>query len=366
MNITKRIFLLTACLMAAISSLCKQPASPAGDSEEQVRKAILLIDNGAINDAIKVLEDVLKADSTDYPAKYELGLAHYLNGNYTTAIETFRSLTFHQNCTDTVYAMLGNAYDLAGSPEKADSTYKAGLSRFPRSGYLHNELGSMALRTGNLSAALSYYLNGVQTDPDFISCYYRASYLLLRRVDPVAGLILGDIYLSLERSNGDRLSQITMLMADAYHKMLKVDDDTVSVAFPPADYADNESITLALQFLEPTRQLYYEAVRHAAATVKPDELYTETLCDIRSAITDYFLANDSTASLTYMTHLQAVRNSGCENAYNHLIVLGNDNDRLSGWATSHPYEWNTFADWFNGYTPDVSRLFNQVPHKPAK
>lgn len=53
----------------------------------------------------------------------------------------------------------------------------------------------------------------------------------------------------------------------------------------------------------------------------------------------------------YLRHLKAVRESGCENAYNHYVVLYGDQPAFKRWVALHPIEWQRFADWFDSYNP---------------
>ena len=57
------------------------------------------------------------------------------------------------------------------------------------------------------------------------------------------------------------------------------------------------------------------------------------------------------ALLAYLRHLKAVRESGCENAYNHYVVLYGDQPAFKRWVALHPIEWQRFADWFDSYNP---------------
>ena len=43
--------------------------------------------------------------------------------------------------------------------------------------------------------------------------------------------------------------------------------------------------------------------------------------------------------------------SGCENAYNHYVVLYGDQPAFKRWVALHPIEWQRFADWFDSYNP---------------
>ena len=82
-------------------------------------------------------------------------------------------------------------------------------------------------------------------------------------------------------------------------------------------------------------------------------LDAETICRLRTAIADQLLNNELIADSKnpYLRHLKAVRESGCENAYNHYVALYGDQPAFKRWVALHPIEWQRFADWFDSYNP---------------
>ena len=126
--------------------------------EDKIIEAITLMDEGKYAPSIRILRDVLATDSTNYHARYELGYAYYLAGNYRQSATEYAPLVDYPEANDQTFSMLGNALDMAGDRKRALDAYYDGIKRFPNSGKLHVELGTMALIDGDSKTAMACYL----------------------------------------------------------------------------------------------------------------------------------------------------------------------------------------------------------------
>ena len=102
--------------------------------EDKIIEAITLMDEGKYAPSIRILRDVLATDSTNYHARYELGYAYYLAGNYRQSATEYAPLVDYPEANDQTFSMLGNALDMAGDRKRALDAYYDGIKRFPNSG----------------------------------------------------------------------------------------------------------------------------------------------------------------------------------------------------------------------------------------
>ena len=340
----------------ALSLACAAGWAERVNYEAEITQAISLMDEGKYAPSIRILRDVLQKDSANYYARYELGYAYYLAGNYRQSAANFRQVVDCPNTTDQAYSMLGSALDMAGDRQQALDVYTAGIKRFPSSGMLHVELGTMALIDGDSKTAMACYLHAVKVAPDYTPGLYRAAMLLFASDRPDMALCYGEMYLAKEGENKSRLQDISSQIVSAYRSVARIDGDTLTVHFPPA------SITLSpdsgAEDLEKAMMrfdvIYGINFSRAVKTLgKVSALDAETLCRLRTAIADQLLSDEmlSDSRNPLLLHLRAVRASGCENAYNHYIVLYGDQPAFKRWVALHPIEWQQFADWYDGYNP---------------
>lgn len=346
----KRLFLaLLALTFAAGSGMAERIKY-----ESQIEEAVRLMDEGKMVPSIRILRDVIASDSTNYYARYELGYAYYLSENYRQAVKTLEPLVDYPEANQQTYSILGGALDMAGDRQRAVDTYQAGLKRFPKSGMLWVELGTMALIDEDTKSALTCYLNAVKVEPDYTPGLYRSALLLGTTDNPELALCYAEMYFVKESENTQRLQDMSSLIVEKYRSVLQIDGDTVSVHLPRktmtlgSDASANDFQKMMMRF-----DLFYGMAFERAAKQlgKVAELDAETLCRLRTLIADDLLTDEliSDSRNPYLLHLRAVRASGCENAYNHYLLLAADAAALRNWVALNPIEWQKFVDWFSGY-----------------
>ena len=312
--------------------------------DDKIYEAIRLINNSDLSSAIRLLNEVLDEHPNHYGATYELALAHFLNKNYEKTAELLQRAVTMPDATDQTFAMLGNAYDMCGDKEKAMTTYNEGLKKFPKSGYLYTELGITSAIHENYDDAISYHWKGIQADPDFSSNYYWATKIYASSSEPMWALVLGEMYLAVEKFNAKRLYEVSGIIAQTYRSMLEIEGDSITVkqSQPINIYIDEKSDDPE-QFVKAMMKLsvQFPASLHIAAAIEaPDSIDAETLCLIRERFTDQIVSNEilwKKYPNPFVSHLVAVRNAGVENAYLHYILLLNNPAELKkmGGAASY-------------------------------
>ena len=297
--------------------------------EDKIIEAITLMDEGKYAPSIRILRDVLATDSTNYHARYELGYAYYLAGNYRQSAAMYEPLVDYPEANDQTFSMLGNALDMAGDRKRALDVYYDGIKRFPKSGKLHVELGTMALIDGDSKTAMACYLRAVKVAPDYTPGFYRTAMLLFNSDRPELALCYGEMFLAKESENKSRIEAVSKGIVDTYRSIVRVDGDTLTTHFPATNITLSTNSTAADLEREFLRfdVIYGVDFDFAAKSLgKVAAFDAETICRLRTAIADQLLNNELIADSKnpYLRHLKAVRESGCENAYNHYVVLYGD------------------------------------------
>lgn len=341
--------LLLSIIFIAIS--CMQISAqidPKKEALEKGRTAIQLMDNGRIDDAIKLLEECQKLDpkNIDYP--YEIALASYMKQDYKKSIKILEGLKKHKDVYDRVYQLLGNAYDMSGSRDRAINTYELGLKKFPNSGSLYLERGNMEMMIKEYNKALGFYEKGIEMDPSFPSNYYWASKLFLSSQEEVWGMIYGEIFMNLER-NSKRTIEISKLLYNTYLSEIKIKDSTsYSVSFSsntihisnPKDLKEFK-IPYGLKVYEPTLML---------CVVGASEINMSSLNMIRACFVDRFFEHE-THSKEYPNVLfdyqKTIKEAGHFEAYTHWLMMQGNLAEFEAWNTANEDKWDAFIEWFS-------------------
>lgn len=311
------------------------------------KEAIKLMDNGKLDESIKLLEEAQKLDPDDINYPYELGYAYYVKKDYKKASKYLESILKHKDINDRVYQLLGNTYDNLGKGDKAIETYEAGLKLFPKSGNLYLEMGVMQMGKKDYNKALSYYEKGIEVAPIFSSNYYWAAKIYCSSTEEVWGMIYGEIFMNLER-NSKRTAEISKLLFDTYKSEIKFTSDTsFSVSF-----SKNASINIS-DLTDPSKMklpfgvgVYEPTLMFSMLSVKTIDI--NSLDNIRSTFVDNYFTNghDKTYPNVLFSYQKQVKEAGHIEAYNHWILMKGDEEGFDKWQSANKDKWDSFVKWF--------------------
>lgn len=321
----------------------------------KAKQAIRLEDEeGKFDEAIKLLEEAQMLDAENMLYPYEIAYAYYSKKDYKRASDILEKLLTHKDVNERVYQTLGNAYDYQGKPEKAVTTYEAGLSKFPKSGELYLELGNMQMAQEQYKQALDYYEAGIDKDPAFASNYYWAATLFCHSTEEVWGVMYGEIFMNLER-NSQRTAAISKLLFDTYKQGITIESDTAyAVSFSQNMTIDADDIKKSETPRLPFGTGCYEMVL-LLAIVGEQQIDINSLDRIRTRFVDRYFevgkAEDYPNIL--LDYQQKVKQAGHLEAYNHWILMQGDKEGFEAWYLNNKEKWEGFKEWFTTHQIDI-------------
>lgn len=327
---------------------------------EKGQEAIKLMDNGKVDESIKLLEEAQKLDPERFDYPYELAYAHYLKEDYKGVIKILEKNIDHKDVNERLFQLLGNSYDVLGKTDKAFEAYDAGLKKFPNSGMIYLEKGNVYWGKEKYGKALPFYEKGIEVDPQFPSNYYRATLIYLGSTEEVWGMIYGEIFMNLER-NTKRTSEISKMLFDTYKSEIKFTSDTsFSVSFSKnasiniGDLKDPSKIKLpfGVGVYEPTLMM---------SMLNEKSIDINTLDRIRTNFVETYFknGNDKKYPNILFEYQNKLLKAGHLEAYNHWILMKGDEDDFGIWHSSNTEKWDDFVKWFtdNGLVLDDSNKF---------
>ena len=316
--------------------------------DKQIGYAVMLMDNGAVDESMDVLNELLKTYPDDFTIRYELAYAHYLKQDYAGTIKILKKGQKKEDAEDILYQLMGNAYDVAGNPKQALAAYKQGLKRFPNSGRLYFEQGVVhGTRYNDYNAAMACFEKGIEMDPVYPSNYFWASKLFCESSDEeVWGMIYGEIFLNLEPGT-PRTEEISRLLYNTYKNEITFPNDTtVSVSFSRHNVIDLAALIGTGRSLLPYGMGVYEATL-SLALIGEKEIDLASLNRIRKAFLDNYYKNFGerfpNALFAYQKEVEA---AGHLEAYNYWVLSAGDPQGFVVWSEDNPEKWETFVEWF--------------------
>ena len=323
------------------------------------QEAIKLMDNGKLDESIKLLEEAQKLDPDRFDYTYELAYAHYSKEDYKGAIKILEKNTEHKDVTERLFQLLGNSYDVLGKSDKAFEAYDAGLKKFPNSGIIYLEKGNVHWNKKEYGKALPFYEKGIEVDPKFPSNYYRATRIYCGSTEEVWGLIYGEIFMNLER-NSKRTSEISKLLFDTYKSEIKFTSDTsMTVSFCQQMTMNVNAISNPKSIKLPFCMIYEPTLLMSIAFEKNTDI--NTLDKIRKGfVENYFkMGHNKTHPNMLFDYQDKVLKAGHLESYNHWILMKGDEDGFVKWQSVNKDKWVAFINWFsdNGLKVDNTNKF---------
>lgn len=324
--------------------------------------AVKLMDNGKLEESIKLLEEAQKLDPERFDYPYELAYAYYSKENFKEAVRILENNKTHKDVTDRLFQLLGNCYDVLGKTDKAFETYDEGLKIFPKSGLIYLEKGNVYWSKKEYGKALPFYEKGIEVDPKFPSNYYRATRIYCGSTEEVWGMIYGEIFMNLER-NSKRTAEISKLLYDTYKSEIKFSSDTsFSVSF-------SKNATININDLQNPGKMklpygvgvYEPTLMFSMLSVKSIDI--NSLDDMRSSFIDNYFKNehDKTYPNVLFTYQKQIKDAGYIEEYNHWILMKGDEDGFDKWQAANKDKWDSFVKWFgaNGLKiNDTNRFYS--------
>lgn len=375
----RKLFLLFPILLSGTLSFAQQEAG-AGRADRRTalilsRQAAYLMESDSFDEAVRLLDRAQELDpANDYMYTYETVYAHYLKKDYRKAIEICETLSSRPDCDDLLYQLWGNACDLNDRPGKARKIYEAGLERFPNSGRLYMEKGTLFGKRDRYADALQLYQQGINVEPTFPSNYFYAA-LCYSMVSPMDwSQIYSEMFLIME-PDGVRHMVASRLLFESYknymffgeHKIIRKESNPESFQIEWKILTDPFDIGYNKMFNEAMAK--EEWLNTTSLRIR-EWLNIAFLVRIRLKMSDYFENNldslsqdveqsghDAAGFRAYSQFLTRVKQAGHWEAYNYWLLRMTDMEEFTLWYDKNPEKFQAFSDWFdnNHLTIQTSR-----------
>lgn len=144
----------------------------AGAGADPVATAVALANQGQLDTAQKMLQDVLKRAPNHPEAWFRLGQIHNTRGDIKQAIAAFKRTVGILPQAPEGHVHLGNAYLRHERISQALQAYRDGLKHHPGYALLHFNLGVALKQSGDVEAAIASYNTSLSLDPNYAPSHF--------------------------------------------------------------------------------------------------------------------------------------------------------------------------------------------------
>ncbi len=339
--------LLPLLLCWAITRPCQGQTDSQVPGSDLFNTARTFIKTGDYSNAVLVLNQAVQADPNNLEYLQELAYAEYLRQDYGNAYRLIHQLLDRDDAGEQTYQIAGDIYQARNDFNGANKVYEKGLKKFPESGELNNDLGSLLYKEKKYQEALRTWVNGIMVDPSFAGNYYNAARMYYYSKDKVWSLIYGEIFVNLE-SFSSRTAEMRGILLASYKKLFdnpQLLTSGLDVSGPESRDNSASEMDFRTAFLETlTRQA--GVITTGITTENLIMLRTRFLLDWESRYMDQF-------PFALFSYQQKLLRQGLFEAYNQWIF---------GPAANGP----AFRNWMNLHKDRYEELSQYMGDHPLK
>jgi len=144
----------------------------AGLGSDPVATAVALANQGQLDTAQQMLQDVLKRQPNHAEAWFRLGQIHSFRDESKPAIQAFKRVVGIMPQSPDGHVHLGNAYLRLGRVAQALQAYRDGLKYHPSHALLHFNLGVALKQAGDIDGAIASYHTALGFEPNYAQCHF--------------------------------------------------------------------------------------------------------------------------------------------------------------------------------------------------
>jgi len=342
MNRLLAICILTCCFQTAVA----QFSSSKQEAFDIALKAVDKMNEGNYEEAITLLElsEELDPKNVNYP--YEKAYAYYALKDYERSIDIIEGIIDHKDANDQFYQLLGNSYDFLGDTPKAVEIYNKGLDRFPKSGRLYFEMGTVSYSQKAYDDAKLYWEKGVVAEPEFPSNYYWLSKLYQKSAQKLNAVLCAEVFINIEK-NTDRTFEMSKLLYDSYNQAIEIsENDSAKLHF-----AKDKTIDPSQGFKIPFPMTYELTAAMSIPYTHLEENNTMGIAflhELRKSFIDNWVKhkrNKSFPNALFEFH-QNIIEAGHFEAYNYWALLKGNEDEFWDWYYENEAKYKAFVKWF--------------------
>ena len=148
--------------------------------KKEVNYAVKLLKNGQINEALKIVEALIKK-SPNVPLLYNIrGVCYQTIRELGNAIDDFSQATILKSDYAEAYCNLGVTYQEKGDLVSAVNAYKNAIDNDNNYPTAHNNLGKIFLASGEIDSSIEHLERAITLKPDFADAHNNLGSAFLR------------------------------------------------------------------------------------------------------------------------------------------------------------------------------------------
>jgi Tfp pilus assembly protein PilF len=193
-------------------------ASFAQDATELHTKAKKFMMQGDLDSASIYLNKAIELTPQDLLMLEDQVYLEYLRRDFANSIRIGKSLVARPDAGIKTFQLLGLAYQEIADYKEARKLYDQALIKFPASGVLYNEYGTILSLMGKPAEAIKQWEKGIEAEPGYGNNYYAAAKYYAENKNTLWAILYAENFVNIE-SLTERTTEMKALLTEIYRKI---------------------------------------------------------------------------------------------------------------------------------------------------
>lgn len=335
----KKVLVLVGLLCCILSWANAQPV--VGNSElarELYGKAKQYVGKRDFPNAILVYNQLAQMEPRNLVYRRELAYTYYLSGDLTRSTQVITPLLKADEADEATFLMATKIFTARKMLNNAFDAVDKGLKKFPNSGILYAEKGTLYSLRKRYDKAEDAWEKGVKRDPNYHMNYYNLtkSYFVSKR--PLWAIIYGETFVNLEKYSL-RTGEVKKILFDSYKQL---------IANAQLNQYESEAQLRRINKSKSDFEKIASSIYSNASSLVLGGVDIDNVTMMRTRfLLEWLNKVDSKYPFALFNHLNKIAEEGHFPAYNQWLFGKANSEKLyTDWAKSHPNELNSFEDFF--------------------
>jgi tetratricopeptide (TPR) repeat protein len=255
--------------MFLVAGILFSQAVAAQDAKELYNTASGFIRSGDYSNAILVLNQALQLEPDNFEFKKQLGFTFYLKGDLNKAKSVIEPLLSSKEADVQVFQIGGNIYVGREEWKTAQRMYERAIRKFPNSGELYNDNGTLLMNFKMYDGALRSWIKGIEQDPGFPGNYYNAVKTYDFSNNPLWCILYGETFMNME-SFTTRTAEVRNILLESYKKLFN--DPSIFESMVPDDEKKSRRSKGGSDFVQAFKTSMGKQISVVTSGIDPDVL----------------------------------------------------------------------------------------------
>ncbi len=308
---------------------------------EQITDGIHLHDKGDYAGAIALYKKVLKQNSRNSQANYEIASSYFAMKDYENTIKHSNAvIAANGDYVDQAYILKGSTQDLQAKPEEAVKTYKAGISKFPKNYLLYYNLALTSFNLKEFKDTDEALMKGLRVNPAHASSHLLLGYSMNLQGNRVKSILALSNFLLLEPASARSAQGIAMLEENFKNEK----SNTIKIKSAPGSKTDEFSTAeLMLALLESS---------NSSELNKNKSTYELFAGNMKSLFTILGELKDKNKGFWwdfYVDFFYSLANENHSDAFSYYITQSKKDNVILKWLDDNKDKYKEMSDWYTAF-----------------